>query len=242
MKSLKSSTLRKRSQNQLRTLVMDKPFDYTLETVQEAVKILNRRLAKEEKPETLVQIHNGLVAQFKARFDEDSFWEAAVHPESAGTYFLIPLEKEEECEKAIEDSIKALKSEKTEVTVNVNVAATEKVTEEEKPQPKKKQQKAKETKKAATEHGANLGKTYRMVGQRQVELIFEDGTKIERGMPIGFQLKGEDQVGEFRHVLYNKNNAPNGYAVIKWEGKIIERVLSRVTPVKAQPKKKAAKK
>lgn len=53
---------------------------------------------------------------------------------------------------------------------------------------------------------------------------------FSKGDPIGFDLQGERHVGEFVHVHVN-NHSPNGYAVIRYNGKIYERTLNKIFTV-----------
>lgn len=97
----------------------------------------------------------------------------------------------------------------------------------------KKTKKANKKAAAATEEaedakkGANLGKKYKKSGERIMKMTTADDKKVKQGDTVKFAVKGEVVSGEFRHV--NKNvHSPNGYAVIKLNGKIYERVLERV--------------
>jgi hypothetical protein len=76
-----------------------------------------------------------------------------------------------------------------------------------------------------------------------------DHPTLEAGDQVGFMLKGNVVIGEFVHVHVN-NHSPNGYAVIRYNGKIYERVLDKIEidvstsksaptkPVVAKPKAK----
>lgn len=90
------------------------------------------------------------------------------------------------------------------------------------------------TPKTSIKEGANKGKIYKMEGQR-LEEIQISGTTLKRGDKIGFVLNKVKVEGEFSNVVFNKNNAPGGYVVIKFDGKIIERRFSRIfLPEKAK--------
>lgn len=68
-----------------------------------------------------------------------------------------------------------------------------------------------------------------------------DGFK--KGDKVSFEIKSQTVIGEYVH--FHKNNwSKNGYAVIKYNGKIYERVLEKFTKVVAKkaPKKVAAPK
>lgn len=53
---------------------------------------------------------------------------------------------------------------------------------------------------------------------------------LKKGDSVSFEIKKETVIGEFIHVHVN-NHSPNGYAVIKYAGKIYERVMDKVNKV-----------
>lgn len=58
----------------------------------------------------------------------------------------------------------------------------------------------------------------------------------EQGEPIAFKLGGVTRVGEYRHMHVN-NHSPNGYIVIKHNGRIRERSYNSISkPTKAEIK------
>lgn len=66
---------------------------------------------------------------------------------------------------------------------------------------------------------------------------------FKKGDAVKFKLKNAEVVGEFSHFHIN-NHSPKGYLVMKYEGKIFERVLdkvSKVEPAVAETATKATK-
>jgi len=58
---------------------------------------------------------------------------------------------------------------------------------------------------------------------------------LKKGDSVSFDIKKQTVIGEFIHVHVN-NHSPNGYAVIKYAGKIYERVMDKVNKVITAPK------
>lgn len=79
------------------------------------------------------------------------------------------------------------------------------------------------------EFGVKTTGTYTKSGQQHLEWTLANGV-VKRGDMVTFLLKGTTTTGEFRHVNCNVHS-PNGYCVIKVEGKIFERVPALVSLV-----------
>jgi hypothetical protein len=71
----------------------------------------------------------------------------------------------------------------------------------------------------------------------------EEIKEYTKGDMVEFELKKTKVVGEFIHFHINKHS-PKGYAVIKFDGKIFERTLSKISKhqPEAKQKKKSSKK
>ena len=71
---------------------------------------------------------------------------------------------------------------------------------------------------------------YQQYGSHGVNEELEGFTK---GDLVSFLIKGKKHKGEYVH-FHKNNHSPNGYIVIKYNGKIYERVAAKVTKVETK--------
>lgn len=88
------------------------------------------------------------------------------------------------------------------------------------------------------ESANTVNKPYSVYGLHGKNVDLED---FQKGDRVEFKIADKTEVGEFVHFHIN-NWSKNGYAVIKFNGKIYERVLASISKVAVEVVKKSTKK